>query len=323
LAQLGDLLAPESRKLPQQPLLLRVELGRRTHVQVHVQVAAPVASQTRHPARPQPQRRPGLGARFDVDDLFAVQRLDRQPGAQRRRGHRHADSAVQVVALAGEDIVRPLVNLHVKIAGGATARAHLPLLRQTDAHAVLDARRNLDGQRAAGPDPAVAATGRAGVRDDRAVPLADRAWAGRDDLAEEGALDGLHLAAPATRLARGQVGAGGGSGAFTRVAEDRRVDSDRSLHTEGGLGEVELETKDRVSARTGPRTRPTGGTRGAEESVHDVLEADERPSVGPARRAATARRERVTAHVDDLPLSFVGEDLVRGVDLFELLLRFR
>src|SRR5690606_38741359 len=101
------------------------------------------------------------------------------------------------------------------------------------------------------------------------------------------------------------------------------VDSDRSLHTEGGLGEVELETKDRVSARTGPRTRPTGGTRGAEESVHDVQETDERPSVSPDQRAATARRERVTAHVDDLLLSFVGEDLVRGVDLFELLLRFR
>src|SRR5690606_28398626 len=55
---------------------------------------------------------------------------------------------------------------------------------------------------------------------------------------------------------------------------------------------------------------------------HDVLEADERTTRATGRTGPT-RGQRVTAEVDDLPLLVVGEDLVRGVDLLELLLRLR
>ena len=63
LGQLGDLLAPSAGELAHEALLLGVELGRRTHVEVHEQVAATGAAQVRHAAGPQPHGGAGLGAR--------------------------------------------------------------------------------------------------------------------------------------------------------------------------------------------------------------------------------------------------------------------
>src|SRR3712207_6174597 len=137
-------------------------------------------------------------------------------------------------------------------------------------------------------DAAVAGAGGAGVRDDRAVPLAGGAGAARDDLAQEGALDALHLAAAAARLAGGQVGAGRGAGAGALGAQHGGVDRDRRLDAERRLHQVELEAQDRVGAGPGARPGATAlaARRGAEEGVHDVLEADER-AAGTAR-AGTA-----------------------------------
>src|SRR5262249_15394024 len=121
LGQLGDLLAPRLGELAQQTLLLAVELGRGTHVEVDEQVAAPGTAQVRYALATDPQRRARLGARPALDVLLAVERLDGQLGAQRRGGHRYRDPAVQIVALAGEDVVLPLVDLDVQVAGRAAA----------------------------------------------------------------------------------------------------------------------------------------------------------------------------------------------------------
>ena len=88
---------------------------------------------------------------------------------------------------------------------------------------------------------------------------------------------------------------------------------------ERGLVQVELQPQDRVGAGPGARAWSARG-RVAEERVHDVLEADERAGAGAGR---AARPERIAAEVDDLALLRVGQHLVRGVDLLELLLRRR
>ena len=161
-----------------------------------------------------------------------------------------------------------------------------------------------------------------GCGDDRAVALAGRARAGRDDLAEEGALDRLDLA-PA---AAGVAGASGGC----RPPCRRRCRSGRRTAVSTLIG---ASTPNAVSCRSSSSRRiasapgrvrgrgPRDG-RAAEERVHDVLEADER--AGRRRRPPPPPgRQRVAAEVDDLPLLRVGEDLVGGVDLLELLLRRR
>src|SRR5690606_1845774 len=74
----------------------------------------------------------------------------------------------------------------------------------------------------------------------------------------------------------------------------------------------------------GPGTGPTAGSRGgAEERVHDVLEADERAAGAARAEPGPLRGVRVPTQVDDLPLLRIREDLVGGVDLLELLRRLR
>src|SRR5205823_1023019 len=139
--------------------LVGVELGGRADVEVDEEVAAAGAAQVWYPLAADAQGGVGLGAGPALDGLLAVEGLDREPGTERRRRHRQRHPAVQVVALAGEHVVRPLVDLHVEVAGRAAARADLALAGEPDAHLVLDAGRDLDGERPAGADPAVAAAG--------------------------------------------------------------------------------------------------------------------------------------------------------------------
>ena len=157
-----------------------------------------------------------------VEVLVAVERLQLQRGAQRGGGHRQGDPAVQVVAVAGEDVVRPLVHLDVQVAGGAAAGADLALAGQPDPHAVLDAGRHLHREGAAGPDPAVAGALGHGLGMTLPVPGRSGRAGWSIDLAEERALHALHLAAAAAGRAGRRVGAGRGAGAGADVAERPR-----------------------------------------------------------------------------------------------------
>src|SRR6185369_9111863 len=110
------------------------------------------------------------------------------------------------------------------------------------------------------------------------------------------------------------------TGAGAGLADDRGVHADRRLHPERRLVQVEFQAQDGV----GPGPGALAGTAGrgsAEERVHDVLEPDER--AGAATGATTARAQRIAPEVDDLPLLRVGQDLVGGVDLLELVLSRR
>ena len=95
-------------------------------------------------------------------------RVDGNRGAQRGVDHRHRDGAVQVVAVADEDVVRLLVHLDVQVTGRAAAGADLALGGQPHPHAVADTGGDLDADLAAGPHPAVAAAAVARIGDDLA-----------------------------------------------------------------------------------------------------------------------------------------------------------
>jgi hypothetical protein len=117
------------------------------------------------------------------------------------RSHRHRDPALQVQSFTREDRVRGDVDLDVQVAGLPAAGADLALAAELDPGPRVDARRDLDGDRAARAHPAVARAVAARVRDDLAVPTTRRTRAQGPYLAEEGALHVLDLSTAVAGLA--------------------------------------------------------------------------------------------------------------------------
>ena len=230
-------------------------------------------------------------------------------------GHRHRDVAAQVGAVAGEHRVGRHVDLDVEVPGGSTARADLALVGELDTGAGVHACRDLHGDRPARADASVAGALAAGLGDDLAVATAGGTGAEGADLAEERALDLLHLAATVAGLAGHRARSRCGTAAAADVAQDGGVDLQLTGDPEGRLGELDLEPHERVLAATGARTRSTAlgaaGTLAAEEGVHDVGERE------PSSLARTAATERISAQVVHPALLGVGEDVVGGGDLLE------
>ena len=122
-------------------------------------------------------------------------------GAQGGRRHGNVEGCVQVVAVADVGGVVVDADLHVQVAGGAAGRARLALAGQLDPGAGGDAGRDLDGQRTAAADAALAAALVAGVLDDGAEAFAGAAGCRRHDLAQDGPDGPLDLAAAAADVA--------------------------------------------------------------------------------------------------------------------------
>lgn len=83
--------------------------------------------------------------------------------------------AVQVVTVAGKDLVGLLVHLDVEVTGRPAAGAHLTLGGQPNPHPVADPGGDLHRDLAARPHPAVAGALVARIRDDLADAAAGRA----------------------------------------------------------------------------------------------------------------------------------------------------
>src|SRR5690606_33088186 len=249
-------------------------------------------------------------------DLAVDERLQGNRGAQRGARHRDPQPAVQLVALALEDLVGFLVDLDVEVTGGTTAGADLALSGQPDAHAVAAARRDLGRDRAPRTHPAVPTALAARVGDDLAKALARRARPGRHDLAEERALHRLDLALAAARVARGDRAALRHSGAAAQVAQHRGVDGDVLVDARRAFLAPQPQPDERVGTGLHPAARattPATARGGAEEGVHDVAEpaeAAERIAAAAATRRTGTAVHGVTAQVDDLALLGVGQHLV-------------
>src|SRR5690606_22044939 len=204
-------------------------------VDVHVQVAAAAHVQPAHAQALLDHDGSGLGARRDVHLDRSVERVELDDGAERGRGHRHGERAVQVVAAPHERLVRALADLEVHVPRRAAAWADLALARELDARAGVHARGDVDREGAAAAHAAVARALRARVGDHGAEPLARPARARRHDLAQERPRDALDDAAAPAHLARARRGPRAAAAALARRADDGRVDLDLAARAEDGV----------------------------------------------------------------------------------------
>src|SRR5690606_176974 len=137
--------------------------------------------------------------------------------AERGRHHRDRHAAEQVRPVALVDGVRLERQEDVEIAARPAPQARLALAGKADARAVLDARRDVDGERALARDASGARTGGARVVDDLAAAVAGRARA----LDGEEALRGAHAPVAAAGGALPRLGAGLGARAVAGLADNR------------------------------------------------------------------------------------------------------
>ena len=155
-----------------------------------------------------------LRAFGDGNDGLAFERGHFGFAADGRRGEADGHDAVQVVAVALEDVVLFHAHFNVEVAGRAAVHAGFAVAGGAQAHAVVDAGGNLDFQRLVRFDLALAVAGGAGVFDQLAAAPAVRAGL----LHAEKALAHLHDAlAVAVRTGFG-AGAGARAAAAAGVA---------------------------------------------------------------------------------------------------------
>src|SRR5699024_5536834 len=102
----GLLLVAHAGQLPQQRLLLLVQVRGGAHVGVDDQVTAAVGAQVAHAEAGEDHRVAGLGTPLQGDLPGAVEGLEVDLDAEGGRGHRDGDGRVQVVPAAGEGLVR-------------------------------------------------------------------------------------------------------------------------------------------------------------------------------------------------------------------------
>ncbi len=283
------------------------------------QVAPAGAVQVPHSQPVQRDDLAGLGSRADVQFPGPVQRLHAQGGAEGGRAHRDRHRAVQVVALALEDRVRPLHDLQEQVTRRAAARPDLALASKLDVRAVLHPRGDADLDGAPGADPAIGVAFRAGPPDDRAEPAARRARPRRHHLAQERPGHVADLTTAAADLTGLRVGARCRALAGAGGTDHRGVYDQVPGRAERALGQVEVHPDGRVPAPPGPAARAARRRTGAEEGVHDVAER----KTGPAEATCSRRArpgERIGAEVVHLALLGVGEHLVGLGDLLEAFL---
>ena len=285
-----------------------------------MQVPTALAAQAPHTQAVEHDLVAGLAAGLDGDVLLAVEGLQREDGAQGGRGHGHAQLGVEVVAVALEELVRLLVDLQVEVAVGAAGRAGLAAPRHADAGPGGHPGGDGDLQVLAHAGAALAGAVLAGGDDDGAVALAARAGRGGHHLSQQGAGHALDVADAVALGAGDRLGAGGAAGALAGCAGDVGVDRDGAGHPEGDVGELHVDGHKRVLTAPGPGGRPAGGRSPTEEGLEDASQVAEVGAGEPAAESCPAAHGVLPAQVVHLTLVGVGEDLVGGGDLLELLL---
>src|SRR5438128_1521772 len=164
----------------------------------------------------------GLAAGRDPELCGAVEHGHLDLGAKRQLREADGQIAVEVGALAHEDLVLADSYEHVEIARRPAVDPPRALPAQPELHPVLDARRDLHGEEALGALTPLAPTLRAGVPVQLARALA--LGAGLRD--GEEAVRAPDLAAAAAEVARLEPAPGLAAGPAARVAglEPRNVD---------------------------------------------------------------------------------------------------
>ena len=215
-----------------------------------------------------------------------------------------------------------------KVARGAAVLTRVALRAQRNGLPVVDARRNADLDGLAVADHALAAALGAGLMNDLTLASAALAGGRRRHIAQRrlaALLD--HAAAAAVRADLGGRALGAARAAAVRTLLDA-VDADFLLAAEGRLFKADVHARAQTLAalgRVGVRARAAKAP--AEEAAEDIAEVAE---VEPARAVSAATGAcaviRVNARKAELVVArllvWVAQNLVRLVDLLELLLGF-
>src|SRR5690606_33683845 len=230
---------------------------------------------------------------------------------------------VEVGAVAVEEVVRLHRAEDVEVPRRSAAQARLALIGETNAGAVLDALGDVDAEFAVLLTAALATAIGAGLLENLATALADRAGA----LDGEEALCGAHLAVAGAVLAGRHAGAGLGAGAVAGVAADQRRHVDLDGAAEIGLLERDFEIVAQVGAAQARLLAPAA-LAAAHEVAEDVLEdvghgrGEFGPEAAPATPAHAAILEGGVAEaVIGGALLGVLQRVVGLVDFLEFVLR--
>src|SRR5579884_3948930 len=307
---LGDLLglAGEAPHLAQEVPLLRSEIPRDHHLDLHELGAPPPGAHIGHALPGQPEGLPVLRAGGDGDLHRPVQRGHLDPVAQSGLDHVDAEVVDHVLVLAPKLGMRLDLEDDVEVAGWAAAQAGLALAGQPDLGAGVDPGRDADAQPAATLHSSLPVAGAARGAQDTAGARARRAGRDVDHRAEDRLGLPAHLSPAAARAARLPARAGLGTGAAARLAGDEPWHLDLLLRPPVGL----LEADGQVVAQVVAPCRAGGGP-AAEAAALEPAE--------PGRPLAHTRLAHagVPEHVVGTPLLRVGEDRIGLVDLLETL----
>jgi hypothetical protein len=149
-------------KFLQQVTLARRQMRRCRDSNDYVEVAFAPAVQARHAFAAQTQSRPALHSRRDRDlDFLSSQAGNFDFAAQSRAHEVDGPCGVEIVAFAGEALMRTHSNPDEQVAGLGRRTSRFTLTREAEDHAVVDSGRNLNVYLVRDEFQAAASTGRA------------------------------------------------------------------------------------------------------------------------------------------------------------------
>src|SRR6218665_743666 len=306
-------------QLAQQLALVLGELDRRLHGDVAVQVAGVAGAHAFDALAAQAELFAGLGAFGDVDGRLARECGHFDLATERRRDEAHRHLAMQVIAIALEDVVLSQPDLDVQIARWPAIGAMLAIAGAADAHAAVGAGGKPDFQRLLLFDLALAVAGHAGLGNDLARAAAVRAGL----LHAEDALAHLHRAAARAGAAHLGAGAGFGAAAVAGVTAFPGRDADLRILAARGLLEADFHRVAQVAAPVDLAPAAPASALLAEHVAEDVAKSLGKTAKAFRARAARAAHVRVHPGVAVLvvgsALLRVGEHLVGLLGFLEFL----
>src|SRR6185437_6798757 len=297
-------------------LLLLGEVLRRLDHDLDIHVAGLARAQHRHALGGDAEAPSGLGSRRHFHlGLALVDGRHLELTAQGCGHHRDRHAAMQVGAVALEELMRREREENIEVTGGTAAHTGFAFAGKANAGAVFHALRDVDRQRALARDPARAGAGRTGVLDHLAAALAARAGA----LQREEALGLPHTACAAAHRAGLRLGASLGAGARAGFAGD----GDRNFDLRGlaleCLFQGDFHVVAQISAALAAAPRALAGH--AEQVLENVGERGGEAGAE-ARMAATHAAALLKGGMSEAviggALVAVLENLVGLVDFLEL-----
>src|SRR3954453_20147358 len=302
-------------ELGQQLLLPLGELLWRLDQHLYVHVAVLARAQHRHSLRGEtkPATRLRSFRNFNLG-LPAINGRYVERTAERSRHHGDRDTAMQVGAIALEELVRRKREEDVEVTVRPAAHAGLTLASEANARAILDTRRHVHRERALARDAAGARAVRTWIVDHLAAALTGHAGA----LECEEALLVPHLSGAAA----GRTGLGLGAGLRAGAGAHLTGDGRRNAHLRG-LAAVSLLERDlHVVAQVGATLAATAIAAPAahpEQVFEDIREGG--AEIGAEARALSAPallEGRMAEAVIRRAFLLILEDVVGLVDLLEL-----